>query len=85
MSVLAKEITRLNELSENYIQEGFSIASQVGELLKEAEELAGTEKFPEWLKENCSITESRARGYIRLFSGKTIKLEIFRENKKEKQ
>jgi len=81
MSVIAEEINNLNELSETYIQEGFSKASKAGGLLQDILNMVGKEKFPAWLKENCSISLSKAEGYIKLFNGEKIKISVYIEEK----
>ena len=83
MSVLAKEINKFHKLSKEFIQEGFLYASQTGELLQEVEGMVGTENLETWLKKNTELDMVEAEHYLRLFSGKKVKVEAHKQKPEE--
>jgi len=76
MSLLAKEINKKHEVYENFLKEGFKFGFEVGEMLAEVENLVGSEKFPEWLNENCSFSLGTAQQYMDLFKGEEVKIAV---------
>jgi len=82
MSILAEQINKKHKLSKELLQEGFSYASQAGELLLEVQNLVGAENFETWISENCSEIEPfEAKKYMKLSSGKkvSVTIELYRE------
>jgi len=78
MSVLAKEIQRKFELSQEYIQAGFQQAHTAGEMVAEVESMVGTDNLEEWLISNCSgCSVETLKTFLRFFKNKSIKLEVF--------
>lgn len=86
MSVLAKEIQKEFQLSQEYIQAGFQHMLKVGELLAEVEKLAGAEEVSTWLSENCSdIDTGAAKESLKLFKGEKVEVQAYRTKEKEVQ
>ena len=86
MSILAEQINKKHKLSKELLQEGFSYASQAGELLLEVQNLVGAENFETWISENCSEIEPfEAKKYMKLSSGEkvSVTIEVHREKNQE--
>mgnify|MGYP001057927325 CR=1 FL=1 len=80
MSVLAKEIQKNFEASNDFLETGFQYALTAGELLSEAQELSG-EHFEEWFKKKCSFSLSTAEKLIDFFNGERITIQAFKPEK----
>lgn len=82
MSVLAKEIQKEFQLSQEFIQEGFLHMSKAGELIAEVESLSSSEDIEEWLRVNCpGIAAGQAKQSLRLFRGEKIRIEAYKEKR----
>ena len=84
MSVLAKEIQKNYETSNEYLQVGFQYASKAGEYLAEAQALSG-KHFEEWLQKNCSLNLGTALKLIDFFRGEKIEVSAYKQPEKEVQ
>ena len=88
MSILAEQIRKKHELSKEFLQQGFEVASEAGELLNEVELLVGAENLETWLKENkLEFSVFEARKHMKLFRGEKISLtiELHREQNQENE
>jgi hypothetical protein len=88
MSILAEQIRKKLEVSREFLQQGFQVASEVGELLNEVEFLVEPENFETWLKENkLEVSLFGAQKYMKLFKGEKISLtiELHREQNQENE
>jgi hypothetical protein len=86
MSIIAEQIRKKLEVSKEFLQQGFEVASEVGELFTEVENLVGAENFETWLKENkLSVFPEGAQKYMKLSRGEKISLtiELYREQNQE--
>jgi hypothetical protein len=86
MSILAEQIRKKHEVSKEFLQTGFEVASEIGELFSEVENLVGAENFETWLKENkLKVTLEGAQKYMKLSRGEKISLtlEVHREQNQE--
>jgi hypothetical protein len=84
MSVLAKEIQKNFETSNEFLETGFQYAQKAGEYLAEAQELSG-ENFETWLNENCSFDLGTAQKLIDFFNGEYIEVSAIHRTEKEVQ
>jgi hypothetical protein len=85
MSVLAKEIQKNFETSNEFLETGFQYAQKAGEYLAEAQELSG-ESFETWLNENCKFLNMRtAQKLIDFFNGEYIEVSAIHRTEEEVQ
>jgi AAA+ ATPase superfamily predicted ATPase len=77
MSILAEQIRKKHEVSKEFLQQGFQVASGVGELLNEVELLVEPENLETWLTENkLEFSFEEAQKYMKLFRGEKVRVTI---------
>ena len=77
------EINNLHQLAMSAAKDAVTYAKKIGTLLLESKSEIPHGKFIKWIEENTSISPRQAQRYMRVASGKDLKISDF-SNKNDK-